>query len=71
MRGFLKALSSRGATKIVALAKLEGIPLLGGIVALIHRELVLVLAWVVAVSILADVRAFPLIRVIAPAIGHL
>ena len=55
----------------MALTRLEGILLLGGIVALIHLELVIVLAWVVAVSILADFRAASLIAGTVPAIGHL
>ena len=53
------------------LARLEGIPLLGGIVALIQLELVIVLAWAVSIRFLANLRAFALIPVLVPAMGHL
>ena len=52
---------------VVTLTRLKGIPLLGVVVTLIHLELVIVLPWAVAISILADLRAFPFVPVVAPA----
>ena len=57
--------------KVILLARLEGIPLFGGIVALIQLELVIVLARAVAVRFLTNLRAFALILVVVPAMGHL
>mmetsp|Transcript_20179 Transcript_20179/g.41900 ORF Transcript_20179/g.41900 Transcript_20179/m.41900 type:complete len:206 (-) Transcript_20179:665-1282(-) len=71
MRGFLKSFRSRCATKVVALARLEGIPLFGGIVAVIQLELVIVLPRAVAVRFLGNFRAFSLVPVVVPAVGHL
>ena len=70
-RCFLKAFGSGGTTKVVALARLEGIPLLGGIVSLVHLELIIVLAQFVATSILADFGATSLVASIVPAIRDL
>ena len=70
-RGLLEALGIGSTFKVVALARLESIPLLGGIIALIHFELVIVLAWFVAISLLADFGATVLVSVIVPAFGDL
>jgi len=69
--GLLEALSSGSASKVIALARLEGVPLLGDIIALSQFELVVVLAWFAAISILADFGATTLVAVGVPVIGDL
>ncbi len=53
------------------LAGLEGIPLFGGIVALVQFELIIALAQFVSIRLLTDFGAVLLTAVIIPAIGDL
>ena len=72
-RGLFKAFGSGSIMggRVVALTRLQGIPLLGGIVALVHFELVLVLARFIAIGILADFGAATLVVSVLLAIRDL
>ena len=72
-RCFLHGLGCGCAAEIVELVGLDGVPLFGGIVALVHFELVIVLAQFVATRFLADFGAALLTAgvVVVLAIGDL